>query len=174
MIADQWGVSREDLDAFSAESQQRAARATAEGRFDNEIVPVYVRDDEGNATDELMRDRRGHPPRHHGRDARQSKARVQGGRQGHRRQLIADHRRRLGGADHERGEGQGARLHAARTVPLLRPRRRRPGDDAHRPDPGDHARCSSGPASRMDDIDLIEINEAFASVVLAWQKEHRR
>jgi acetyl-CoA acyltransferase len=47
MIADQWDISREDLDAFSAESHRRAAQATAEGRFEREIVPVYVRDDEG-------------------------------------------------------------------------------------------------------------------------------
>jgi len=40
MIADQWGLSREDLDTFAAESQQRAARATAEGRFEREIIPV--------------------------------------------------------------------------------------------------------------------------------------
>ena len=64
MIADQWGISREDLDAFSARSQQRAARATAEGRFESEIVPVAVRDDEGNDTDELHHHRRGHPPGH--------------------------------------------------------------------------------------------------------------
>src|ERR1039458_1219884 len=54
MIADQWGISREELDEFSVESHRRAARATAEGRFEREIVPVYVRDDEGLATDELM------------------------------------------------------------------------------------------------------------------------
>ena len=54
MIADQWDVSREDLDAFSAESHRRAAQATAEGRFEREIVPVHVRDDEGHDTDELM------------------------------------------------------------------------------------------------------------------------
>ena len=40
MIADKWGISREELDAFGAESQQRAEQATAEGRFDNEIVGV--------------------------------------------------------------------------------------------------------------------------------------
>src|SRR4051794_12848094 len=40
MIADKWGISREDLDAFGAQSQQRAARARDEGRFDNEIIPV--------------------------------------------------------------------------------------------------------------------------------------
>ena len=54
MIADQWGISREELDAFSVQSHQRAARATAEGRFENEIVPVAVRDEEGNDTDELL------------------------------------------------------------------------------------------------------------------------
>jgi len=54
MIADQWGISREELDAFSAESHRRAAQATAEGRFEREIVPIYVRDENGEATDELM------------------------------------------------------------------------------------------------------------------------
>ena len=52
MIADQWGLSREDLDAFGARSQQRAARATAEGRFESEIIGIPIRDDEGNDTDE--------------------------------------------------------------------------------------------------------------------------
>ena len=54
MIADKWGISREELDAFSVRSHQRAARATAEGRFENEIVPVLVRDDEGHDTDEVF------------------------------------------------------------------------------------------------------------------------
>src|SRR6187397_1511154 len=40
MIADKWGISREDLDAFGAESQRRAVVATEEGRFQNEIVGV--------------------------------------------------------------------------------------------------------------------------------------
>src|SRR6185503_15367239 len=39
MIAERWGFTREQLDAFALESQQRAARATAEARFDREIVP---------------------------------------------------------------------------------------------------------------------------------------
>ena len=43
MIADQWGLSREDLDAFGARSQQFAERARDEGRFDNEIIPVQGR-----------------------------------------------------------------------------------------------------------------------------------
>src|SRR5437764_8438965 len=40
MIADKWNLSREDLDAFGARSQQLAEQATAEGRFDREIIPV--------------------------------------------------------------------------------------------------------------------------------------
>src|SRR5947209_6290748 len=54
LIADKWGLSREDLDRFGATSQQRAARATAEGRFQREIVPVAQKDDDGNDTDEIV------------------------------------------------------------------------------------------------------------------------
>ena len=59
LIADKWGLSREDLDTFAAESQRRAAQATAEGRFDNEIVAVRSlhRDKETGAvteSDELV------------------------------------------------------------------------------------------------------------------------
>ena len=49
---------------------------------------------------------------------------------------------------------------------------RRPRDHAHGSDPRDGDGCCSGPASRIDDIDLFEINEAFAPVVLAWAQEH--
>lgn len=42
-IAEQWGLTREELDAFSAASQQKAAKAQAEGKFVDEIVPVQVR-----------------------------------------------------------------------------------------------------------------------------------
>ena len=55
MIADQWGLTREDLDAFGARSQQRAVRATEEGRFEREIVPIEVRDADGSATGEIAR-----------------------------------------------------------------------------------------------------------------------
>src|ERR1700730_6982615 len=43
LIADKWGLSRTELDAFGARSQQLAAQATAEGRFEREIVPVKVK-----------------------------------------------------------------------------------------------------------------------------------
>ncbi len=51
-------------------------------------------------------------------------------------QLVADHRRRGRGADHERGEGEPARPQAPGPLPHVRARGRRPGADAHRPDPG--------------------------------------
>src|ERR1700728_774451 len=48
MIADQWDISRQDLDEYAARSQKYAATASAEGRFHNEIVPLPIKDDEGN------------------------------------------------------------------------------------------------------------------------------
>ena len=59
MIADEYGITREDLDAFGAESQQRAAVARDEGRFEHEIVPIDVEIDGQTVTvttDEGIRD----------------------------------------------------------------------------------------------------------------------
>jgi acetyl-CoA acyltransferase len=42
LIADQWGFSREELDAYALESHRRAVRAIDEGRFENEVIPVEV------------------------------------------------------------------------------------------------------------------------------------
>ena len=42
-VADQWGITREELDAFSLQSQQRAAAAISSGRFEDEIIPVPVK-----------------------------------------------------------------------------------------------------------------------------------
>ena len=50
LISEKWGISREDNDAFSVESHLRAARATEEGRFDREILPVNVTTDDGDET----------------------------------------------------------------------------------------------------------------------------
>jgi acetyl-CoA acyltransferase len=82
LIAEKWGISREDNDAFSVESHLRAARATEEGRFDREILPITITDRRRRRDDDA---RRGHPARLHDRDARQAQAGVQGRRRGHRR-----------------------------------------------------------------------------------------
>src|SRR5207237_6149296 len=48
MIAEKWAISREEMEAFAVESHVRALRATEEGRFANEIVPLAgVERDEG-------------------------------------------------------------------------------------------------------------------------------
>jgi acetyl-CoA C-acetyltransferase len=54
-LAAKWGISREEQDAFALESQRRAARAIAEGRFASQIVPIPVKTRKGEilfATDE--------------------------------------------------------------------------------------------------------------------------
>src|SRR6266446_6725556 len=50
LISEKWGISREDNDAFSVESHRRAARATEEGRFEREILPIDIKTDDGAET----------------------------------------------------------------------------------------------------------------------------
>ena len=105
MIADQWEIPRSELDELAVRSHRLAHQATEEGRFEREIVP------DGRQRRDV-RHRPGDPPRHEPRDALAAEARVQARRQDHRRQRLADLRRRRGGAADVRGEGQGARAHA--------------------------------------------------------------
>src|SRR5712692_4635392 len=46
LVAQKWELSREELDAYSLESHRRAARATAEGRFKSQIVPIEVKNED--------------------------------------------------------------------------------------------------------------------------------
>ncbi len=163
LIAEQWEISREECDAFALRSQQRAARAAAEGRFEREI-------DAGRDTRRPRHRRSGDPAGHHPRRARGAEAGVQGGREAHRRQLVPDLRRCR--CDPPDGAPRADELG-------LRPRARVVDQTTVGVDP---VIMLTGPipATRrilerngltLDDIDLIEINEAFASVVLAWEKE---
>ncbi len=52
MIAERWNLTREEIDQLAADSHQRAALATEEGRFEREIVPIEVKNEDG--TTELM------------------------------------------------------------------------------------------------------------------------
>jgi acetyl-CoA acetyltransferase family protein len=54
ILADQWKISREDMDAFALESHRRAARATEGGQVAREIVAVPVKDEEGRLTDAVL------------------------------------------------------------------------------------------------------------------------
>ncbi|MEA2002122.1 MAG: thiolase family protein [Actinomycetota bacterium] len=47
LIAEQWGITREEIDGLAVESHQRALRATEEGRFEREIVPIETKNDDG-------------------------------------------------------------------------------------------------------------------------------
>ena len=77
LIAAKWGLSRTELDEFSASSHEKAARATKDGLFDNELAPIAG-----------LSYRRDHPPRHHGGDPGRAEAGVL--QRGDRRALPAD------------------------------------------------------------------------------------
>jgi len=47
LIAQQWGISRQEIDRLAYDSHMRAERATAEGRFENEIIPIEVKTEHG-------------------------------------------------------------------------------------------------------------------------------
>ncbi len=142
LIAEKWGISREENDAFSVESHLRAARATEEGRFEREIV-AGRRSRPTTARRRSRATRGSGPTRRVERLAQLKPAfKPDGG------VITAANSSQItdGAAatlDHERGEGERARPHAACPVPHVRARRRRPGHHAHRPDPGDERRCSS-------------------------------
>jgi acetyl-CoA acyltransferase len=54
VLADRWKISREEMDEYAVESHRRAAEATSSGHFAREILPVPVKDDEGNLTGEVL------------------------------------------------------------------------------------------------------------------------
>ncbi len=172
MIADQWGITREDLDAFSVESHHRAARATAEGRFEREIIPVLVRDENGLATDEWMTADEGIRPDSSMETLANLKPAYQEGGKvtaGNSSQ-ITDGASAVLIMSEEKARELGYRARAKfHTFALA-------GVDPVTmltgPIPAT-TKVLERAGLTLDDIDLVEINEAFASVVLAWQKEHK-
>ncbi|MGP0110199.1 MAG: thiolase family protein [Acidimicrobiales bacterium] len=171
LIADQWGLSREDLDEFSVRSHRLAAQATAEGRFEREIIPVAVKGDDGTDTDELVTADEGIRP-----DSsvevlgnlkpafRQENGKVTAGNSSQ----ITDGASGVLIMSEEKAATLGltprARFHSFAVV----------GSDPITmltgPIPATRAALEKGKLT-LDDIDIIEINEAFASVPLAWAKE---
>ncbi len=171
MIADQWDISRDALDAFSVQSHQRAARATAEGRFENEIVAVTVRDDEGKDTDErLTADEGIRPDSSVEALANLKPAFKEGGKvtAGNSSQ-ITDGASAVLIMSEEKANALGlrprARFHAFALAGVD------PVTMLTGPIPATTSVLERAKLT-LDDIDAVEINEAFASVVLAWEKEH--
>src|SRR5207302_8377664 len=54
VLADKWGITREEMDEFALQSHARAAAGTDDGFFAGEIVPVPIKDEEGNLTGEML------------------------------------------------------------------------------------------------------------------------
>ncbi|HEY6426125.1 MAG TPA: thiolase family protein [Acidimicrobiales bacterium] len=171
MIADQWGISREELDAFSVQSHHRAARATEEGRFENEIVAVPVRDDEGKDTEEVFAVDEGIRPDSsvetlaNLKPAFKEDGKITAGNSSQ----ITDGSSAVLIMSEEKANALGlrprARFHAFALAGVD------PITMLTGPIPATTAVLERAKLT-LDDIDVVEINEAFASVVLAWEKEH--
>ena len=170
MIADQWNLSRAELDTFSARSQALAAQATAEGRFDKEIVPVRVRDAEGAETGEVVTIDEGIRPGTtveilgNLKPAFKPDGKVTAGNSSQ----ITDGASAVLVMSEEKAAQFGltprARFHAFSLAGVD------PITMLTGPIPATKKVLEKAKMS-IDDIDLVEINEAFASVVLAWEKE---
>jgi acetyl-CoA acyltransferase len=170
MIADQWGVSRQDLDTYAARSQKHAARAAAEGRFENEIVALAIKDDEGNTTDEMLSIDEGIRPDTtpevlaNLKPAFKADGKVTAGNSSQ----ITDGASAVLIMSEEKAAALGltprARFHAFALAGVD------PVTMLTGPIPATRAILEKAKMS-IEDIDLVEINEAFASVILAWEKE---
>ena len=171
LIAEKWGISRDQLDEFAVRSHKLAAQATAEGRFEREIIPVAIRDDDGSETDELVTADEGIRP--------DSSVEVLGNL---KPAFRAENGRITAGNSSQITDGASATLVMSEEKAAalgLTPRARFVGFAVAGADP---ITMLTGPipATRqvlerakltLDDIDLVEINEAFASVPLAWAAE---
>ena len=166
LIADQWDLSREDLDRYGVRSQEFARRATDEGRFEREILPVLGADGEMMSVDEGLRDT---TMESLGNLKPSFRAEEDGGRvtAGNSSQ-ITDGASALLIMSEEKASALG-----------LTPRARFVNFSLAGADPRlmltapipATAKVLERAGMSIDDIDLVEINEAFASVVLAWEKE---
>lgn len=168
LIAQKWELSRAELDAYSLESHRRAARATAEGYFTSQIVPVPVHQADGTTAlfskDEGIRADTSLEKLASLQPAFQTNGRITAGNSSQ----ISD--------------GASAVLIMERSVAErlgYTPRARFVAFSLAGDNPI-YMLTAPIPATRkvlakanltLDEMDLVEINEAFASVVLAWQRE---
>jgi acetyl-CoA acetyltransferase family protein len=170
MIADQWQISRVELDTYSLGSHRRATKATAAGRFVQEIVPVAVRDNEGAdtgvvaTTDEGVRPDTSLEALGQLKPAFKPDGKITAGNSSQ----ITDGASAVLITSEERANALGLTPKArfvAFALAGVDPVTMLTG-----PIPATRAVLERAKLS-LGDIDLFEINEAFASVVLAWQRE---
>jgi acetyl-CoA acyltransferase len=167
VIAKEWGFSREDLDEYSLRSHERAIRAIDEGRFENEVIPIDLTNPHVGvvfAVDETPR--------------RDTSAEAMAGLQP---AFIPDGRVTAGNSS-QICDGAAAVLIASERKASelgLEPRARflsfgLAGVDPHRMLHGNPEACANALARAglvWDDIAVIEVNEAFASVVLQFARD---
>ena len=169
MIAEKWGISREELDELSLESHRRAARATDEGRLEGQIVPVEITPDDGTTQtverDEGIRWDTSLEKLASLQPAFKSDGVVTAGNSsqisdGAAAVLIMSEEKA-----HELGLQPKARFVSfamAGVDPVLM---------LTGPIPAT-SKALDRAGLDIDDIDLFEVNEAFASVTVAWRMEH--
>jgi acetyl-CoA acetyltransferase family protein len=163
LIADRWAIPRAEMDSFAARSHRLAAEAAAAGRFEREMIPLYL-DGETRTTDQTIRPQTSVDGLAALKPAFRADGRITAGSSS----PISD-----GAAGVLLASPEGAQRYG------LRPRARILDQTTVGVDP---VIMLTGPipATRkllerngmtISDIDLIEINEAFSSVVLAWERE---
>ncbi len=175
-IANRWDVSREAMDRLALESHERAIRAIDEGRFENEIVPLATAGGTRTGPWVTMPMRAISPSTRSGRGSTLEKlsslppAFIENGRvTAASSSQISDGAAAVLVMSEERAGQLGlrprARFHTfavAANDPVIM---------LTAPIPATTLVLEKSKLS-LDDIDLVEINEAFASVILAWEKEH--
>ncbi|HYF47722.1 MAG TPA: acetyl-CoA C-acyltransferase, partial [Acidimicrobiales bacterium] len=172
-IAEKWGITREETDQFGLQSQQRAIRAWEEDRFGSQIVPIDAPDldDDGKPTGTTHRVERDEGLREttlEGLAGLKPVAREDGVHTAGTSSQISDGAAAVLVATRAKAEELGLTPRArvvdtclVGTDPVLM--LTGPIDATHR--------LLERTGMTMDDIDVTEINEAFASVVIAWERE---
>jgi acetyl-CoA acyltransferase len=168
MIAERWSISREDLDELAYHSHMRAARATDEGRFDNEIVPIKITNEDGSV--EIMSRDEGIRPTTSPEILAGLKPvfKVDGVVTAGNSSQITDGAAAVLIMSEEKAEELGlrprARFHTfalAGVDPVIMLTGPMPATE----------KVLDRAGLGIDDIDLFEVNEAFASVTGAWLRE---
>jgi acetyl-CoA acyltransferase len=164
LIAEQWGIKREELDEYAAGSHERAGRAIAEGRFKREIAPITVPDGSVFEVDEGVRV----PVNREKMAALAPSFKPDGVVTAANSSQISDGAAALLIMSETRAKALGLKPRARIVATALA------GVDPTimltGPIPSTQ-RVLKKAGMKLEQIDLFEINEAFASVVLAWERE---
>ena len=167
MMAERWKINREELDVYSLESHRRAARATEEGRFCNEIIPVPIETENGPA----------HMTRDEGFRANASLEKMATLKPAFKPDGVitaANSSQISDGAAAllimERGTAEKLNLRPLARFVAFALAAEDPVIMLSAPIPATR-KVLERAGLKLGDIDLFEVNEAFASVPMAWQRE---